>query len=84
MPSCALTRKARVQPRYRIYAALRGLRVPAAALARVGLLGMSVLVVPEARFREVLAAAGLTVLRVRQGDDENFRYSRYVVERVPG
>jgi SAM-dependent methyltransferase len=83
VPDRPLTRKARSQPRYHAYRALRLVGVRPAWLHSHGLSGISMVTLPQALVRRTLEEAGATVEAVsdvRPGD--GYRYLRYRARRA--
>ena len=83
VPDRALTTRARLQPRYRAYRALRLAGVSTGWLHRRGLSGISMVTVGQAALRSTLERCGATVETssvVRPGDGH--RYVRYLARRV--
>lgn len=83
VPDRPLTRKARSQPRYHAYRALRRVGVRPAWLHAHGLSGISMVTLPQAVVRRTLEDAGASVEAVsdvRPGD--GYRYLRYRARRA--
>jgi SAM-dependent methyltransferase len=71
----------RIQPRRRVYAALRGLGVKPQALAKAGLHPVRMLAIPEAEVRASAEQAGATVAHTESAGGAGLRY--YVHHRSP-
>ena len=82
VPDLALTVRARVQPRFRVYQALRSLGFSPGTLSRHGLSGISMCCLSEDVVRHELGWLGVQTLSVSRRQDEGHRYARYVGRRV--
>lgn len=82
VPDTTLTWRARLQPRFRAYQALRRLGAGPERLHRRGLSGISMVTVAQAEVARALAAAGAEVEHVVAAPDGGFRYVRYRARRV--
>jgi SAM-dependent methyltransferase len=82
IPDLILTLSSRLQPRFHLYRFARRLGIPAARLYTAGLHGMSVLAVPEKEARRLMSECGGNVLSVAKHQDSNYRYVRYLVQKV--
>jgi 2-polyprenyl-3-methyl-5-hydroxy-6-metoxy-1,4-benzoquinol methylase len=83
LPARALTRRARLQPRFRVYRMLRRLGLPAGRLHRWGLSGISMLVVSPEQMRRWTAALGGAVVANEPRPDHDYLYVRYVLRPGP-
>ena len=74
--------RARLQPRFHAYRALRALGVSHDRLHRAGFSGMSMLRVKAPQAEQMFARHGLSVLDRVLGHDPNYDYVRWVVRRA--
>ncbi|GAC1326294.1 MAG: hypothetical protein NVSMB13_10960 [Mycobacteriales bacterium] len=81
IPSQPLLWRARLQPRFRAYRALRRLGVPARVLQARGLSGISMLAIPVVDVRLMLGLAGATGIEVAEHADPDYVYARYAGRR---
>jgi SAM-dependent methyltransferase len=73
--------RARLQPRFHAYRALRSLGVSHERLHRAGFSGISMLRVKEPQARQTFANHNLTVVDRVVGHDPNYDYVRWIVRR---
>jgi SAM-dependent methyltransferase len=83
VPEQALTWRARLQPRFRAYRALRAVGLPPARLHRWGLSGISMLTVDRSAVTVALERAGAHVLQMTATElAQDYRYVRYLARRT--